>query len=338
MSARRLWIVTPVYRDVGPFLTLRESISEAVEKSPALRDRSVRFVVLDDTAGRDPEVARLQALDDVEVILPPFNLGHQRGIVYALRMAMPQIDDSDIVVTLDADGEDRPEDLPRMVATLLGEPAERNRIVLALRGRRQASFALKCLYVLFRLLFRALTGTTVRTGNFAAYRGWVARRALLHPSFDLSYSSTMLTLDFPIRYILCERGQRYAGNTRMGYAGLFTHAMRMLMPFTERIARRAMLTFLATLVMAVALALVVVAVRLFTDAAIPGWATYTLLAMTILSVIAVGNLVILFTIFSQSRAMSLSNLEEAGSRMEAPEAGALTVRTPQLAAHHEAHD
>ena len=78
----------------------------------------MRFVVIDDTAGQDPDVAPLGQLGDVIVLQPPFNLGHQRGIVYALRKMLPQIADEDAVVTMDADGEDRPEDLPRLLAAL----------------------------------------------------------------------------------------------------------------------------------------------------------------------------------------------------------------------------
>ena len=50
-------------------------------------------------------------------------------------------------------------------------------------------------------------------------------------------------------------------------------------------------------------------VKLFSDADIPGWATYTLLAFLISSLVALGNFVILFIVFSQSRGVSLSGLE-----------------------------
>ena len=71
--------------------------------------------------GSDSSVQRRSASDwarppaHVTVLQPPFNLGHQRALVYALRKALPQIADEDAVVTLDADGEDRPEDLPRLL-------------------------------------------------------------------------------------------------------------------------------------------------------------------------------------------------------------------------------
>jgi hypothetical protein len=157
-----------------------------------------------------------------------------------------------------------------------------------------------------------MTGTTIRTGNFAAFRGSVVHRLLLHPLFDLSYASTFLALSVPVHEVPCGRGQRYAGHSQMGYPKLVLHGVRMLMPFIDRIAIRALLFFAFMLLASMGIATAVIAVRLFTDAAIPGWATYTLLGTVILSVVSLGNFVTLFTVFSQARGTSLANIEAAG--------------------------
>ena len=49
--------------------------------------------------------------------------------------------------------------------------------------------------------------------------------------------------------------------------------------------------------------------RIFTDYAIPGWATITLLSLLVLSFIALGNFIVLFAVFSHSRGLSLANVE-----------------------------
>ena len=51
----------------------------------------LRFVVVDDSAGTDHEVAQLAAHPDVTVLTPPFGLGHQRAIVYGLRYDRPDV-------------------------------------------------------------------------------------------------------------------------------------------------------------------------------------------------------------------------------------------------------
>ncbi len=312
--AYRCWFVSPVYEDVESYLVLRQRLLEVVARDGRLDPAAVQFVVVDDTAGLDPEMERLRDLPDATIIEPPFNLGHQRAIVYALRTIAPELDDEDIVVTLDADGEDRPEDLPRLLSALLDDGGNLRTVALALRTHRRESLPFKVLYFFFRLGFRALTGVFVRTGNYAAYRGWVARRILRHPYFDLSYSATLVNLKLPTELVPCARGRRYAGRSRMTYRSLIMHGLGMLMPFTDKIAVRALMAFSVTLGVTAVLAVAVVAVKLVTSEAIPGWATYTLLLLAILSFIALGNFVLLFTVFSQSRGSALANLEQTHDR------------------------
>ena len=58
------------------------------------------------------------------------------------------------------------------------------------------------------------------------------------------------------------------------------------------------------------MAIAVVCVKLLTDRAIPGWATSTLLLLAVVSFVALGNFVVLFTVFAQSRGISLADVEE----------------------------
>jgi len=309
MTTETLWVVCPSYADVASFTILRQNIIEVLATSE-LGQRRLHFVVIDDTAGNDPEMAGLAGLPDVSVVTPPFNLGHQRALVYGLRVTAPDIGEGDLIVTMDADGEDQPEDLPRMLAPLIEAPDKHNMLCVARRTERQESFKFQLMYFFFRIMFRTLTGVTVRSGNYAAYRGWLARRMLLHPSFDICYSSTLVSLDMLVTAVPCARGHRYAGQSRMNVFRLFMHGIRMLVPFTDRIAVRALTAFAAMFSVGVLLSLVVVGIRVFTTAAIPGWATATLLGVLTISFVALGNFLVLFAVFSHSRGMSLAGLED----------------------------
>ena len=307
-----VWIVSPVYQDVRSFEILRERLLETLTGADGLA-RSINFVVVDDTAGQDEQIESLRAHDDVRVLTPPFNLGHQRAIVYGLRRILAEVDDEDAIVTLDADGEDQPADLPRLLARMRVDSRQRQAVVLALRTKRRESLRFKVMYRLFRLLFRTLTGTTVRTGNYAAMPGSVARRALRHPTFDLSYSSAILALDLPVEFVPCERGKRYEGKSKMTFGRLGLHGLRMLMPFTDRIALRALGVFVFSLLVGASLALTVLAIKLFGNS-VPGWASFTVLGAVIVSLVALGNFVTLFMLFSQNSAVSLATVEEIGER------------------------
>ena len=318
MTTETLWIVCPSYADVASFTILRQKIIDVLATS-AVGQHRLHFVIVDDTAGNDPEMTSLAGLPDVSVVTPPFNLGHQRALVYGLRVTAPDIGERDLIVTMDSDGEDQPEYLPRMLAPLIEAPDKHNLLCVARRTKRQESFKFQLMYFFFRIMFRTLTGITVRSGNYAAYRGWLARRMLLHPSFDICYSSTLVSLDMLVTAVPCARGHRYAGQSRMNVFRLFMHGIRMLVPFTDRIAVRALSAFAAMFSVGVLLSLVVVGIRVFTTAAIPGWATATLLGILTISFVALGNFLVLFAVFSHSRGMSLAGLEDmAGSDPRTP--------------------
>ena len=201
MSPPRCHIVTPIYNDVESFLILHDRVLAAIKTSP-IDGSEVRFLVIDDTAGQDPEITQLYQLSDVSVVEPPFNLGHQRAIVVALRAAADRFADDDFIVTMDGDGEDKPEDILRLLEPLLDTDST-PLAVLARRTKRKESVTFKLLYLSFRVLFRLLTGREVRSGNFAAYRGSYARTTLLHPSFDLCYSSSLLTVTEEPAFVAC---------------------------------------------------------------------------------------------------------------------------------------
>ena len=305
---RRLWIVTPVFNDVESFLVLRDRVRAILPDQVDAGD-TMRFVVVDDSAGRDPDIEQLCDLDDVRVIRPPFNLGHQRALVHGLRALTAELADGDDIVTMDADGEDRPEDLPRLLEALDADPQDPWRIVVARRTKRRESVMFKLFYGGFRLLFRTLTGRAVRSGNFAAFHGRYVNGMLQHPYFDLCYSSTLISLSRDLVYVPCERGSRYAGQSRMGAEKLLMHGVRMLMPFSDRIAIRSLAFFALTAVFAMALGVVVVVGQVSDGFVTPTWMLWLLAASAVASGLALVNFLVLFSGFVQSMALAMIRID-----------------------------
>jgi hypothetical protein len=288
-------------RDTESFIRLRQETDEAC--TAAGLDLEIRHLVVDDSAGTDPDVEQLQSLSNVEVLTPPFNLGHQRAIVYGLRHLSDEMTDEAIVITMDSDGEDQPTDVPRLVAAL-----DENSVVLALaqRTKRSEPLSFRVMYVFYRLMFRILTGTTVRSGNFAAQRADSLAATIHHPSFDLCYSSTLLALGRPTSKVPCARGKRFAGQSRMNAYALMAHGVRMLLPFSERIAVR-MMFVASTSAVALLGFLVLVASGVFGDS--PGPAVYSALAgLATLFISSFAAFVMLFSGFAQASAIAMSGI------------------------------
>ncbi len=310
MSVPRLWFVAPIFRDVESFGVLREKLL-AVLNEPTLAERhgETRFVVVDDSGGADPEVARLRSVHDVRVLTTPFNLGHQRALVFGLRKLEGELHGDDVVVTMDADGEDRPEDLPALLQALHGSAGRVPALVLARRTKRQVGVGFQVLYFFFKLLFRSLTGVVIRTGNYAAFRGVLVSRVLFHPHFDLSYSASLISLGLDVELVPCPRGSRYAGRSRMDYYRLVRHGIGMLMPFLDRIAVRALLAFSFSFGLGISLSLLALLLLLFTHASLPWWMPPALAATLAISFISIGNFLVLFASYAQSQSASLRNLD-----------------------------
>ncbi len=298
-----IWIVSPMLHDTESYVRLRDEVLASLaghDADVSSASGTVRFLVVDDSAGTDGQVATLAAFPDVQVLTPPFNLGHQRAIVYGLRHLLPALADDDLVITMDSDGEDQPADVPRLLAALRQSGVA---LVLAERTKRSEPLLFRVLYVMFRIFFRLIAGITVLSGNFAGQRGDSLKATINHPSFDLCYSSTLLALRRPTATVPCARGKRFAGKSRMNTSSLIAHGIRMLLPFSERIAARMLVLAAATFVIGVTLLSLTV-----TDviSGAPGSLGFGLvLAFGAAFMTSFTGFLVLFSGFSQSSAIAM---------------------------------
>lgn len=310
-----LCVLTPSYFDVESFLILKgrleQSLALGVARGELPAAHNIRYTFVDDSAGRDVMVQELDRLPEVTVVEPPFNLGHQRAIVYGLRAIADCLTPDEIVVTMDSDGEDQPEDVPRLLAPLLAAPGDLWQVSIARRTERHEPLAFKVMYLAFVLLFRLLTGRAVRSGNFAAFHGGYVVRMLNHPYFDLCYSSSLLTLTMnpAPTFVPCARGRRYAGESRMGTERLLTHGVRMLMPFADRIAIRSLAFFTLLSAFTGAFLVILGAGHLVWGFDPPVWTWWLLGVCAIGSSVALVNFLVLFSGFAQSSALALQRLD-----------------------------
>jgi hypothetical protein len=159
-------------------------------------------------------------------------------------------------------------------------------------------------------MFRVMTGTVTRTGNFAAFRGHVAKQLLFHPYFDLSYSSALIALNVPATFVPCDRGARYAGISKLSASRLIMHGLRMLMPFVDRLTTRALICFGTLFGLGLLGSLVAFLVTLLTEWPVPEWMAFAFVLIVTVSLGGIVNLVVLFVIFVQFRSLATRGLHE----------------------------
>src|SRR5581483_10675800 len=156
-------ILMPLRNDWAPAWQLLTLLDEQLSRVPI----RALVIIIDDGSTQQPGAgdAPLRSFDSVVRLRLRRNIGHQRAIAIGLAWAHDHVR-AETFVVMDADGEDRPEDVPRLLAMTRGrEPAS---MVFAERLRRSEGAVFRLFYWLYRTLHLALTGLPVRVGNFSA--------------------------------------------------------------------------------------------------------------------------------------------------------------------------
>lgn len=218
-------------------------------------------------------VAGLPHLRPLELATLAVNQGHARAIAIGVALLAERSDTAPLVI-MDGDGEDRAADVPRLIAAAEGQAADGAAcIVVAERRRRTERLGFRLFYSLYKLLFRLLTGRRISFGNFCLIPRAVARRLAHRAELWSHLAGTLVAGRWPIERLPTDRGRRYAGRSKMNLPMLVQHGLGAIAVDLDRVLARVLLLLsLVIAVLGVALA-GIVAVRIFTDLAIPGWAT-----------------------------------------------------------------
>jgi polyisoprenyl-phosphate glycosyltransferase len=273
-------ITMPIYEDWESAIELCQEIDLALRKEKSFR---VKIVLIDDgsTICTHPrEVSfRPEAIDNISILVLRRNLGHQRAIAVALAH-IQQHRKGDAVVVMDADGEDQPSDIPRLVEAM--RKAEHPTAVFAERGKRLENAVFRIFYHCYRVLHQALTGRDIRFGNFSVLPWPHLDSLVVFPELWNHYAATVIKSRLPYVRVRSERAVRLRGESRMDFVSLIVHGLSALFANQEVVGTR-LLVMNAVLTLALFLLIgVVVGVRLLTHLAIPGWATTTMGLLLIL--------------------------------------------------------
>ncbi len=271
--SRRVAIVIPVLDDWECLSRLSRELQAAL--APAGWEPVV--VVVDD--GSRPGPGATAAEGAGTVLRLTRNVGHQRAIAIGLDYVVQEIE-AEAVAVMDSDGEDRPADLPGMLAAL---DRQDGRVVVATRRRRQESRHFVASYRVYKALFRVLTGERLDFGNFSVMGRDAAVRLTAMHELWLNIPATVMRSRLAVLRLPTDRGVRYAGRSRMNLVGLVTHGMSAVGVFVERAFTRVLLT---VGLLAVALLVgfgVALLLKLF-GLATPGWVTTIAVALVLILV------------------------------------------------------
>ncbi|MDQ0392545.1 glycosyltransferase [Labrys monachus] len=271
-------IVTPVFNDWSAF----EQVLVQLGAIGGLEPYGVEIIAVDDGSSQRAQRNLADSISNtirgLKILRLACNLGHQRAIAVGLVAAL-QVPDMEAVVVMDSDGEDLPNDVPKLISAWRKQP---DSIVVAQRGLRQESLMFRAFYAAYKLAFKLLTGQTINFGNFSL----LPRRAvvaLTHNSAIWNNLAAAISRSrIPYVRLQLDRGRRLAGRSHMNFVSLALHGISAISVYAE-VALVRMIVF-ACIICGITLAagLVVVAVRLGTDLAVPGWASYVMASLAVI--------------------------------------------------------
>ena len=289
MQKLPLVIVTPVYED-------REASSQLFLEIAREFGASAFVVAVDDGSAIDPlEPSSLKRAGlSGAVVKLRRNVGHQRAIAVGLGFVADELPGAERVVVMDSDGEDRPSTIHSLLDAL--QPGQFD-VAVAERKSRVETLRFRIFYVLYKLIFGALTGRRITFGNFMALTPQAVRRLVAMHESGTHVAGAVLGSKLRLAICPIDRGARYSGQSKMNFVSLALHGFKGLMVFSEDVMVRVGMACVLISGLAVAGAVAAVVLKLvgFTT---PGWFS-----------VALG---VLFLVFLQTAALTLMTLMLSG--------------------------
>ena len=288
----RVLFVIPVFNDWGSLAMLLQALDQSLQQQGICGE----VLVVDDASTISSKGALqlqdLWAIQRVHALKLKRNVGHQRAIAIGLAYAEDYYI-TDMVVVMDGDGEDTPEEAVRLIHSCAAQGYEK--IVFARRSQRSESWLFRLFYRLYRQTYRLLTGFDIHVGNFSAIPFGLLHRLVAVSEIWNHYAAGVLKAKLPHTDLATRRGYRYQGQSTMNFVSLVTHGLSAISVHGEVVGARLLVASCGLMGCALIGLLTIVGIRLLTDLAIPGWTSY--LVMALISVILQTFIISLAFIF-----------------------------------------
>ena len=275
----KLVIMMPVYNDMGVAELLIKKLDNVLDA----RTVTVTVVLIDDGStvpiGREFLKGPLKNISSVDIIYLKRNLGHQRAIAVGLTY-LHEKNSCDAVIVMDADGEDKPEDVPRLVKRF--KDAGGDKIIFAARARRSEGFVFKFFYKMFQIMHYILTGIPIKVGNFSIVP--FDRLSALTVVSELwnHYAAAVFSSRVPYETLPTSRGNRLGGISKMNFTALVLHGLSAISVFTDLAGVRLLLFSFFLSFLLIAFLLFILVARITSILIIPEWLSYSTIFLLIL--------------------------------------------------------
>jgi hypothetical protein len=286
-------ILSPVYNDWPCVQTFFSD-----DAFTQLNNYHVQFLLIDD-GSVEKQAANITALLPTEVIELNSNLGHQKAIAIGLSYIYHTKKVSKVIV-MDADGEDAPIHISNLLKEALLNPLS---IITAKRIKRKESLAFRTGYAIYKLIFFVLTGNQIAFGNFVIIPSSYLKNLVYRSDIWNHLAAGIIKSRLPVKPVPIQRGRRYTDYSKMNFTRLLLHGLGAITVFVDFVTARILVLSLLFLALSVLSIAGIISVKMFTQLAIPGWAS---ILSTIITILFIQSfLLTLFTLLLYLSSQSL---------------------------------
>ena len=229
---KKFIILIPLFNDWKSVSKLLNEINSQVINWNA--DVSVIIVNDASTEARSGLESNYKKIKSVKILNMKENRVHQRCIASGLKYICEN-EDFDRVIVMDADGEDRPEELN----DFFNKAQENSKMTITgNRFKRSEGIVFKILYEVHKLLTLIFTGKLIKFGNFTCLPKDHVKQLIQKPYLWNSYSSSVVRTINDRTFIPSKRGLRYVLPSKMNFTGLVFHSLAIISVFRNTVIIR----------------------------------------------------------------------------------------------------
>ena len=303
-TIKKIICLTPLYNDWESLCVLITQIEKIQFNNSNI---NLSIIVVNDGSTEENKIKLKNNFIDTNILNLKVNIGHQRAIAVGLQYTYNEKDDYDYVVVMDCDGEDKPEDILLLIEKAIVEDSKK--IIFAQRKKRQESLAFKTGYFFYKYLFYFLTGQKINFGNFSVIPKKLLSKVVYQNNIWNHYSGGIIQSKIPFDKVLLDRGKRYSGVSKMNFNSLIIHGLSSFSVYFDFLSLRILRYSVYGISVCFISVMYISFQKLFTDNAIPGWASSLILIISgiILQLFSVTLIVLLMQLSSRKNIKAPNN-------------------------------
>tara|TARA_Y100000590_G_scaffold1460_1_gene1825 strand:+ start:3662 stop:4549 length:888 start_codon:yes stop_codon:yes gene_type:complete len=229
---KKFIILIPLFNDwksVGKLL-------QEIDSQTKNWDSDVSVIIINDASTEEKSSLekKYNKIKSVKILNMKKNQVHQRCIATGL-MYVSQNEDFDYVIVMDADGEDRPEELNDFLKKSHENP---NKTITGNRFKRSEGIIFRVLYEIHKLLTLLFAGKLIKFGNFTCLPKDHVKELIKKSYLWNSYSSSVVKTINDRTFIPSIRGVRYVLPSKMNFSALVYHSLTIISVFKKTVIIR----------------------------------------------------------------------------------------------------